>query len=56
MDAQENTTFHTPENIFDQSNSTRKCVDFLCDTVDENYSIVEHLHKFVGQNVQTTLG
>jgi hypothetical protein len=47
--------FIARKKTFDQSNACWKWVEGLCDPLDENNSMVEHLHKFLCQNVQITI-
>ena len=47
---------YPPKTTFDQSNSRGRLEECLCDPLDGNNSVVEHLHKFACKNVQTTIG
>ena len=53
--AQENALFYPPKKNFDLSNSPRKQVECSCEPLDGKNSIVELLHQFLCQNVQTTI-
>ena len=46
-DAQENALFYPPKQTFHQPNSQGKQLECLCETLDENNSIIEHLHQFL---------
>ena len=45
-DARENAMFYPQKRTFDPSISPRKWAEGLCDPLDGNNSIAEHLHKF----------
>ena len=53
---QENVMFYSPTKTFDQLNSLGKWAECFGDPLDGENLIVEHLHEFSFQNVQTTIG
>ena len=54
--AQENVMFYPPKRPLTHQIHLTMWVKCLCDPLDGNNSMVEHLHQFLCQNVQTAIG